>query len=272
MNEKNRNLVLRIVTSLVLLPLVIFVFWRGGAWITTLLSWAAGMCAAEYYLITQKRLTPFWIFGAAVAALLPALVLLAPRAPWEAAFWVVGATFLAAWTWMLLSRGAHADAPVKVGHLLTGVLYAGMGMAALNAVRLNHGMTWAIAALTVTWANDTFAYFGGRFFGRHKLYPEVSPNKTWEGFIAGVLGSVVGLFIQATFFTPDLRPVDCLLLGLAGGLLGPVGDLSESMLKRAYQVKDSGTLIPGHGGVLDRLDALLFNAPLVFLYVQFLRP
>jgi phosphatidate cytidylyltransferase len=136
---------------------------------------------------------------------------------------------------------------------------------------MEDGLAWVIAALVITWANDTAAYFAGRFLGRHKLYPEVSPNKTWEGFAGGLVGSVGGMSIARAFFFPVFTAADCLLLGVAGGILGPIGDLCESMLKRAYGVKDSGRIIPGHGGILDRIDALLFNAPLVFVYIKFLR-
>ena len=161
---------------------------------------------------------------------------------------------------------------VMTKHLLTGCLYGGVGMLALSALRLREdGFWWAFAALVITWLNDTMAYFAGRFLGRRKLYPAVSPNKTWEGFLGGLLGSVVGLFILRAVAFPVLTVVDCLVLGVLGGLLGPMGDLCESMLKRAYGVKDSSRLVPGHGGMLDRIDALLFNAPLVFLYVTFVR-
>ena len=126
------------------------------------------------------------------------------------------------------------------------------------------------AALVITWANDTAAYFAGRFLGRHKLYPAVSPNKTWEGFFGGMVGSVGGMFIARAGFFPEFTVVDCVVLGVGGrDRSAPSGDLCESMLKRAYGVKDSGKMIPGHGGMLDRIDALLFNAPLVFVYVQF---
>jgi phosphatidate cytidylyltransferase len=136
---------------------------------------------------------------------------------------------------------------------------------------MQDGNAWCVAALTITWSNDTSAYFAGRFLGRHKLYPEVSPNKTWEGFAGGMVGSVIGMFIARGFFFPVFTVTDCLLLGVFGGIFGPMGDLVESMLKRAYGVKDSGRIIPGHGGILDRIDALLFNAPLVFVYVTFFR-
>jgi phosphatidate cytidylyltransferase len=145
-------------------------------------------------------------------------------------------------------------------------------MTALSALRSSsNGLEWVACALIVTWANDTFAYFAGRLFGRRKLYPAVSPNKTWEGFAGGLFGSVLGMVVaKLTFFSP-LTWVDAVVVGLAGGVLGPIGDLCESMLKRAYQVKDSGKILPGHGGLLDRIDALLFNAPMVFLYATVIR-
>jgi phosphatidate cytidylyltransferase len=151
-------------------------------------------------------------------------------------------------------------------------LFGAVGLAALSALRvLSTGLAWVYCVLIVTWANDTCAYFAGRFLGKHKLYPAVSPNKTWEGFAGGMVGSVAGMFIARATFFPDLSPADCLLVGFIGGVFGPLGDFCESMIKRAYGVKDSGNVIPGHGGLLDRVDALLFNAPLIYAYVAYFR-
>jgi phosphatidate cytidylyltransferase len=130
------------------------------------------------------------------------------------------------------------------------------------------GLAWVYVTLIITWANDTSAYFVGKLLGRHKLYASVSPNKTWEGFIGGAIGSIVGLFVARAVAFHFLTGADCLAVGLLGGMLGPIGDLAESMLKRAYDVKDSGKILPGHGGLLDRIDALIFNAPAVLLYVS----
>ncbi|MGZ6141565.1 MAG: phosphatidate cytidylyltransferase, partial [Myxococcaceae bacterium] len=163
-------------------------------------------------------------------------------------------------------------APVRTAHAVTGCLYGGLGLGPIAALRVGpSGLQWVISALVITWANDTCAYFAGRLLGRHKLHPAVSPNKTWEGFAGGAVGSVVGMFIARWVAFPGLTTLDCWALGLLGAVLGPLGDLCESMLKRAYGVKDSGMLIPGHGGLLDRVDALLFNAPAVYLYVVLVR-
>jgi phosphatidate cytidylyltransferase len=270
-NEKNKNLVIRIVSGLILLPVVLILLSLGGAYSAGLLGVAAAICASEYYLITQKTLSPAAWVGMLLAGVLPFLALRDPTRTGEGAFWVTAFFLLFAFTYHLI-RGPLPEAPTRVAHLVTGFLYGSVGLTALSAVRLMpDGMAWVFSALVITWANDTAAYFAGRFLGRHKLYPAVSPNKTWEGFAGGLVGSVGGLFITRAFFYPILTVTDCLVLGVAGGILGPIGDLCESMLKRAYGVKDSGRIIPGHGGILDRIDALLFNAPLVFVYLTFIR-
>lgn len=124
------------------------------------------------------------------------------------------------------------------------------------------------------WACDSLAYYGGRFFGKHKLFERVSPKKTWEGAIAGFIGGIAGvllvryLFIQAgeTFY---LDAFQVSIIGALGGSLGQLGDLAESWLKRDAGVKDSSSIIPGHGGVLDRFDSLLFVAPATYVYVKY---
>jgi phosphatidate cytidylyltransferase len=270
-NEKNKNLVIRTVSALTLLPLVVFLLFKGGVYSAALLSIAAAICTSEYYLITQKTLSPAAWVGIVLAGVLPVLTLKEPERTGAGAFWILVFYLIFAFTYHLI-RGPLQDAPTRVAHLVMGMLYGSVGLTAVAALRLMpDGMAWSISALVITWSNDTSAYFAGRFLGRHKLYPEVSPNKTWEGFFGGMVGSVVGMFITRGFFYPMLTVTDCLVLGIFGGILGPIGDLCESMLKRAYGVKDSGVAIPGHGGILDRIDALLFNAPLVFVYVTFVR-
>ena len=118
----------------------------------------------------------------------------------------------------------------------------------------------------LVWGNDTAAYFVGRSLGRHKLLPAVSPGKTWEGLLGGTVGGIAALLAVQGLLPQGLGVRDCLVLGLLTAIFGPLGDLSKSMLKRTYQVKDSGHLLPGHGGMLDRIDAVLFNAPVVLGY------
>ncbi len=131
------------------------------------------------------------------------------------------------------------------------------------ALREGAGWQWVVLLFVVTWANDTLAYFTGRFLGKHPLAPRISPKKTWEGFWGGAAGSVVGALVVKALFLPRLSIPAAVLVGAGAAFLGPLGDLCESMLKRAAGVKDSGKLLPGHGGLLDRIDAVLFAAPWV---------
>ena len=271
MNEKNRNLVVRIVTALVLLPAVLVLLKLGGWWTAGLVAVAAGACALEYEIITQGGLGPAQILAVLGAALIPLAAAARPLDFTLLATWVLWVVFVAASVQALFAEDRE-HAPTRTAHIVTGCLYAGLGLGPIAALRVGpEGLQWVISALVITWANDTCAYFAGRLLGRHKLHPAVSPNKTWEGFAGGVVGSVAGMFVTRWVAFPALTPTDCWVLGLAGAVLGPLGDLCESLLKRAHGVKDSGTLIPGHGGLLDRVDALLFNAPAVYLYVVAIR-
>lgn len=272
MTEKNRNLLIRVISALVLLPGVLYLLFQGRYYTAALLGFAAGACAHEYISIVLKGLNPVAWFTVGAAVVMPFLPVAMPVNATQLAVGLTGIVLFAGWTWHLL-RGPLTEAPVRSAHLLTAFLYGSGGLTALSALReQGDGGWWVVAALVITWGNDTSAYFAGRFLGKHKLYPEVSPNKTWEGFAGGFVGAIGFLFIQRAFFFTGLSVIDCLVLGALGSVLGPAGDLCESMLKRAYGVKDSGRIIPGHGGMLDRIDALIFNAPMVLLYVQFARP
>lgn len=135
-----------------------------------------------------------------------------------------------------------------------------------------YGSPWLFLILAGTFLGDTGAYFVGHACGRHKLCPAVSPGKTWEGFVGQVLSAVLGAIAWRTFLMPEVASVqEAALVGLLCGLFGPLGDLTESMLKRAAGVKDSGAIMPGHGGLLDRIDGVLFAIPPVFYYLIYFR-
>jgi phosphatidate cytidylyltransferase len=270
-NEKNKNLLVRVASALILLPIVLFLLYKGDVFSGALFAVAAGACTYEYIDITLKGVPAIGWWVVLLSFLMPLLPVVMPLQATALVCAASGVVLFSAWTWHLL-KGPLTDAPLRTAHLLTGFLYGTGGLVSIAALRqFPSGGWWVMALLVVTWGNDTSAYFAGRFLGKHKLYPAVSPNKTWEGFFGGAIGSVGLLFVLRGVFFSVMTPLDCVLIGLAGGLLGPAGDLCESMLKRAHGVKDSGKIIPGHGGMLDRIDALIFNAPMVMLYVQFAR-
>jgi len=161
----------------------------------------------------------------------------------------------------------------EIALLLLGILYIPFLLTHLALMReVAYGVQWIFLLLIIVMTGDTAAYYAGRTFGKRKLYPMVSPNKTIEGSLGGLVGSLAGVFIARATFFPQLPVADSIAMPLLLGVLGQLGDLFESMLKRSFGVKDSGTIIPGHGGILDRLDSILFAAPAAFLYVHYVFP
>lgn len=169
----------------------------------------------------------------------------------------------------------------QAAYTITGMCYVGLTFMHLKLLRcmndgvvvnspagvMDYGCALIWIALIGTWSSDTFAYFSGYFLGKHKLCPEVSPKKTVEGFIGGVLGTMVMVTLVGTSFTFSVGKMA--LLGLLIALAATVGDLVESAIKRYTGIKDSGNLIPGHGGVLDRFDSVMFTVPFVYYFTQF---
>lgn len=150
---------------------------------------------------------------------------------------------------------------------LFGLLYVPLLLSYAGLLRmLPAGREWVFLVLLIVMVSDSLAYFVGRMLGRHRLYPAISPNKTIEGALGGLVGGVLGTLAAKVWLLPQLQAVDILVLGIGVGGFSQVGDLAESMLKRSFGVKDSGAIFPGHGGLLDRLDSLLFAFPATYYY------
>jgi phosphatidate cytidylyltransferase len=296
----------RLATSAVLLPAVLWLVWLGHLPFALLLSSAAAACALEVNLLPAKlpppeafeeeddeklpprqrkqrpsalqaeieeiELESAVLTGAAIVSMAGAFLLpLIDEVPLEflSTRLVLTGVLIFAFADTLIFEDELQNAPRRVALALLGAVYPGLLLSSLVRLRqLERGEWWVVLALTVTWLNDTCAYFAGRAFGKRKLAERISPSKTWEGAIGGGLGSIAGALIVQHFWLPQLAPWGAALMGAGAAVLGPLGDLSESMLKRAYGAKDSGRLLPGHGGILDRLDALLFNAPFVLLVAR----
>jgi phosphatidate cytidylyltransferase len=159
----------------------------------------------------------------------------------------------------------------RMAFTVAGYLYVGL-LAFLALIKTQpHGAAWIYVALTIAWLSDTGAYFAGRFIGPlwpRKLYESVSPKKTVIGSIGGLAASVGALVLAKLWYLPSLSWIDCVAIAVPANILGQLGDLAESLIKRSVGVKDSGALLPGHGGMLDRVDALLFVAPYVYCYAR----
>jgi phosphatidate cytidylyltransferase len=163
-----------------------------------------------------------------------------------------------------------------IGKALLGAVYTVIPFTLLVHIHryCPEGKMWVIFLVTVIFSSDTGAFYLGKSFGRHKLYEAISPQKTWEGAFGGLLGSLGGvlLFLYGLdlFFAVDFHALDSgiMILALSMSLAGQIGDLAESMLKRNHSVKDSGRLFPGHGGVLDRIDGILFAIPILYMYLS----
>lgn len=161
-------------------------------------------------------------------------------------------------------EGAHH----RVSGLLLAMAYAGALLPMLGRLRdMQDGLGFCLAAIFCTWGSDTGAYFVGKAIGKRKLFELVSPKKTLEGALGGVIcGGLVGLIVQQ-LFAPSLTELEAFGLGVVAAVVGAIGDLGESLLKRSTGIKDSSQLIPGHGGVLDRFDGVMFSAGAVYLYL-----
>jgi phosphatidate cytidylyltransferase len=266
------NLALRVLTAVVALPLVgALIMWREQPLgFGLLVVVVAALALTEYVnmtLASASRRLRFEVIAVGVA--LEVGLYLRPEL---ALVWLLGALILASAA-VLLEPGEIPAAGARLGLAGFGVVYLGAMPASLAILHRDavNGAVWVCAAIAVTFANDTGAYFAGRTMGRHKLYPVISPGKTVEGAVGGLVAGVGVLLAGHATLTPAITLADCILIGGPAAVLGPIGDLVESMIKRSVGAKDSGKLLPGHGGMLDRIDALLFVSAWTYVYVLHLR-
>ena len=269
-----KNLALRVASGLFLFPVAVWLTVVGGLPFALLAAGGAGVAAAELVLMFGPPGVAE-VLGIAVAGAMP-LAAYTSRTAHLFPAWVAPALALAVVALLsafLFRRERLESLPPRVGAVVLSWLWCGLLVSTAVGLR-RVGVGWVILAMVVTWANDTFAYFAGHAFGRHRMMERISPRKTWEGFAGGAAGSVVGALVTRWIFPGELAVLSVaqtVLLGAGGAVLGPLGDLCESLVKRATGVKDSGRIIPGHGGLLDRIDALLFVAPWVYLWAAIQR-
>lgn len=162
-----------------------------------------------------------------------------------------------------------SDTTSRMAVMLFGIIYVSFLLSHMLLLRNRPmGTQWVFFLLITVWAGDTSAYFTGTLIGKHKLYPKISPKKSVEGLLGGIAGSIFVALLFRRFFFRDLAWSHTVMLAFFIMILGQIGDFGESMLKRSANVKDSSRLIPGHGGILDRLDSFLFSTPFLYYYVR----
>lgn len=256
------SLVRRLLSALVLLPILLVAIWMGGWWFTALVLLTITLATWEYLqMLRELGLQPALVFPIALLWLLIAYFALGDRGYLQP---ILALLLIVSLSWHVFAdRTEH-----KVENWLlplAGALYLGWMVGHALLVRaLPGGMLRLVATLAIVWSADTAAYLIGTAWGKHRMLPRISPRKTWEGYAAQVIGGVfAGLLIMGL---GGLGWGHGAALGLLLAALTPIGDLGISMIKRQAGVKDSGWLIPGHGGVLDRMDTLLVAVVLAYYY------
>lgn len=191
-------------------------------------------------------------------------------APFEAVIFILGAILLVLFLCYPLFSSELATLPNRIGITFLGIIYIPFLLSYVTLInKLPEGILWVLLLVATVWVGDTFALIIGSLWGRHKLCPQISPQKTIEGFLGCFVGAIASIFAFKSFFFPVLAPKHALIMGSGIALFGQLGDLSESMIKRGAKAKDSGVLIPGHGGMLDRLDSFLFSSPFLYYFLTY---
>lgn len=269
------NLTRRIVTACLYIPTLVIIMREGGIYYLVLVELLIGVGTYEYYRIMETKGTrPRKALGVGGALLLGFGVY------FQNPLWAFTLFTLVLFVAMVaeLFRDDLDRAIFHIAGTIFGILYVGWLGSHLLLLRelplvlgtdYREGMSYALLPYVLTWAFDTTAYFVGISFGRHKLLRRISPEKSVEGAVGGTLSALAALFIARWWFAHYLTFGDCIALGLAVSVFATVGDLIESLIKRAANLKDSAKTIPGHGGVLDRFDSLLLTAPITYYYLRF---
>jgi phosphatidate cytidylyltransferase len=278
MTSTASNLAMRLGTAAVMVPVILGLLYPGPPWAFYLLVVTVALVGTqELFAMTHPGdgvSQAFGVFAAAASSVALYFYAEDPRVPLT----ILVAVPVIAPLFTLVRLGKIESAALRACALGFGPLFVAVPLTLLPLMRRELARPGALGdvgsgvvllCLGLSWFADTCAYFAGRFLGRRKLYEAVSPKKTLEGAIGGLLGSVVFALVGSLWFLRGSLPVaHAVPLAIVAGALGQAGDLAESVLKRSTGIKDSGGIVPGHGGILDRVDALLLTTVVVFLYQQ----
>ena len=264
----------RALTALVGIPILASAIWWGGPWLSALVALVAVLGIRELFRLLPPGIGPLPV---SLGALWSVALVLGGQASTDpssflrisAGIWLAGAFVALLWLIALHPGRRHVVAGI---YLLGGPLYIGFLLAHGLALREaggteDLGRNWLLLALVVAFATDTGAFFIGRSLGVHPMAPSISPNKTWEGSVAGLAFAIAASLVVGQILELGIPRWQQGVIGAAVGVLGQWGDLAESKLKRISNTKDAGSIIPGHGGVLDRLDSVVVSVPTVYYLV-----
>jgi phosphatidate cytidylyltransferase len=270
-----RSLLLRVLTALVGIPTILLFLWFGGwavfAVLVILVVWAS---YEMHHMLIGEGKHPLSLLSLALSL----IFLLAAIFPAQRSLLLQGGIsllLLLSFSWFLLMRKSLDGSLVDWALTMAVPFYIGWPLSFFQLLRGNQigfsdGFWLVLVVLAGVWTYDSMAFFSGRFFGRHKLATVVSPSKTWEGVIGGIIGGVAVTIL--TTHPLNIPIYHAIILGVLLSIAGQIGDLAESLIKRQTHVKDSGRLVPGHGGILDRIDSQLFGVIVLYLYVLWLFP
>lgn len=259
----------RVLSSVIFLPFFIFLIHSGTPFYFMFLVMVASLLGlAEFFSLSKDKLSPSLRLSGYIWTLL--IIFGAYSGGSSFLLGTLSGGILIIFLVRLYNGKKLKGVIDDVGYLYTAIFYVVFLLSFLVLLRgSNDGSLWILLLFVITWAGDTVAYFSGRAFGNRKFYLEVSPKKSVEGFIGGFFGGIAAALLFKVIFFDQLTLANSIIVGAAIGLLGPLGDLCESLLKRSCDVKDSGGLIPGHGGILDRIDSILFSAPFVYYFALY---
>lgn len=273
----------RVLVAVILLPIGLALIFLGGWAFTLTIALILGLAAREFaqlFRLGGYQPADFLVIAAAAA--------MALGRGWGGFEWdaiIISLLILASMAYHLIAYERGRDqAATDFAITIAGAIYLGfLGSYLVSLRNLPEGLWWVLLALPAVWLADSGAYFIGRAFGRHKMSKRLSPKKSWEGYFGGILVAVIGTALLALLWQslaglwPDtldsashITPLNGAILGLVIGILSPLGDLGESMIKRQFGAKDSGTLLPGHGGAFDRIDSWLWAGIISYFIVFYL--
>ena len=269
MSNPYSNLILRVISGMIGIPLIIsLIYWHSWSYFLLFLTILIGTLLEFYELIRKQGISPFRIWGIFFASLVYVLTFMYLKTNISVVkFYIIIPVITFIYLQMLYKKN-NSQPFTSLAYTFLGIIYVGVPFALLHLLAFHNGIyhyEFVLGILFLIWVNDIGAYAIGSIFGKHLLFKRISPKKTWEGGLGGLILTIVTSYVLSHYYS-NWDKLSWLCIGSIVAIIGTYGDLVESLLKRSLQIKDSGTIIPGHGGFLDRFDSLLLIVPLVVAF------